>query len=88
MHVLLQPRTPDALPRAGEHGSGASDSDEPHARAPEGQRDAARAASELQHPAAGVERQVPPERDVAAAERARVLPVVERRVVVPAFPAL
>ena len=33
-------------------------------------------------------RQAAPERDVAAAERARVLPVVERRVLVPALPAL
>ena len=42
---------------------------------------------ELQHRAAGLQRQVAPERHVTPAERPRVLPVVERRVVVPAFVA-
>ena len=43
---------------------------------------------ELEHRSAGRRGQPLPERDVAPLDRLRVLPVVERRVVVPAFPAL
>ena len=53
----------------------------------ERQRNAPGAAAKLEHRAVGVERDAAPERHVAPAERPRVLPVVERRVVVPAFPA-
>ena len=54
---------------------------------PERQRDATRPATELQNTAAAVQREIPPEGHVALAERPRILPVVERRVVVPAFVA-
>ncbi len=49
--------------------------------------DAAGAAAELEDRALLRRRQTLPERDVPAGDRLRVLPVVERRVAVPAFPA-
>src|SRR5689334_25064056 len=52
-----------------------------------GQRDAAGAAAKLEDFAVGFGGQTLPEGDVAAAERLRVLPVVKRRVLVPALPA-
>ena len=52
---------------------------------PERQRDAACAATELQDRATTVQRQIPPEGHVALAERPRIFPVIERRVVVPAL---
>ena len=73
--------------RAIEHRRGAIDADQTDAGPCERQRDPSRAASELEHRAVGLERDAAPERHVAPAERPRVLPVVERRVVVPAFPA-
>ena len=67
----------------------------PSDRCPRAARLRARAATQSDQcrsrapaPAAAVERKIPPERDVALAERPRILPVVERRVVVPAFVAL
>ena len=85
LHARLQPRAPDAPARARQHRRRPIDADERHAGAAERQRDAAGAAAELEHRPAGLQRQVAPERHVAPAERARVLPVVERRVLVPAF---
>src|SRR4029077_16134887 len=54
----------------------------------ERQRDPSGAAAELEDAAVHALRNASPEGDVAAAERARVLPVVERRVVVPALPTV
>ena len=58
------------------------------ARARDGNRDASRAAPELENRPARARRHRLPELHVAAIERLRVLPVVEIRVVVPALPAL
>ena len=77
-----------ALRGACEHRLRSIDADDGHAGAGERQRDPAGAAAELEHrPLA------PGARSAArtarrAAERPRVLPVVERRVLVPAVPAL
>ena len=71
-----------------EHFGRTIDADERNAGLDERHRDAPGAAAELEHRALGVERDAAPERHVATAERSRVLPVVERRVLVPALPAL
>src|ERR1051325_3439592 len=76
----LHPRT-----CARQHRLGSIDADQRDARATKRQRNASRPASELEHRTAGVNRQIAPEGHVTPAERARVLPVVERRVLVPAF---
>src|SRR5207247_11100689 len=52
----------------------------------ERQRTPARPAPELEDRAVGLECNAAPERHVAPPKRPRVLPVVERRVVVPALP--
>src|SRR5205823_14199268 len=62
------------------------DADDVDARARERDRDASGTATELEYAAAGAGGETPPERNVAAAERLRVLPVVEARVLVPPFP--
>ena len=85
-HAITQARPSHALAGTKEHGTRAIDPHQRHAGPAERQRDAARAASELQHRTAGLLRQRAPERDIAPPERPRVLPVVERRIVVPAFP--
>ena len=59
------------------------DADERYARSPQRQRDATRSATKLEDGTAAVKRNVSPEGHVALAECARILPVVERRVVVP-----
>ncbi len=64
------------------------DTDDAPAVAGDGHQDAAGAAAQFEHPALGARREAAPERDVAAADGAGVLPVVERRVLVPAVPAL
>src|SRR5688500_16675910 len=78
----------DPGPRAREHRVRAIDADQGDAGAAERQCNPACAASELQRAAAGVQRDIAPERHVAAAEGTRVLPVIEGGVLVPAFPAL
>ena len=50
-----------------------------HRRATERQRDAPGSAPELENVAGSIERETPPEWNVATAERTRVFPVVERR---------
>ena len=77
----------DPLAGECEHRCRTIDADEIDAGARERQGDAARTAAELQHRTAGVQGQVPPERHITPAECLRILPVVERRVVVPAFVA-
>ena len=70
-----------------QHRRRAIDADEIDAGARQRQRDAAGAATELQHRPSALRRDAAPERDVAAPERLRVFPVVERRVRVPPLPA-
>src|SRR5207249_1004980 len=70
-----------------EHRRGAIETDQIDARPDERQRNPARPAPELEDRAVGLECNAAPERHVAPPKRPRVLPVVERRVVVPAFPA-
>src|SRR5262245_24089357 len=70
-----------------EHRRGTIDTNELDSGAREGKRDAARTATQLQYLAAGVQGKVPPERYVAPPQRLRIFPVVERRVIVPAFMA-
>src|SRR6185503_19385934 len=57
------------------------------AGATERNRDAPGAAAKFEDRSVGLQCKVAPEGNVAPAERSRVLPVVERRVVVPAFVA-
>src|SRR5688500_12497330 len=85
--VAVQSGSPDTAAGLGEHRRRAIDPDETDARTADRNRDAAGAAAKLQHRAGGTRGKVPPEGHVAAAERSCVLPVVERRVVVPAFVA-
>ena len=74
-----------ALTRAGEHRFGSIDADKGDARLRQRNGDAAGAASELEDGAVLLQRKRAPERHVTPAERPRVLPIVEGRVVVPAF---
>src|SRR5687767_7685794 len=71
-----------------EHRRGAIDTDQADARPYERYGNAARPAAKFEDGATGLHRYPAPERHVAPAERPCVLPVVERRVVVPTFPAL
>ncbi len=73
--------------RIGQHQCRSIDADDRDASAHERQRNATSPAAELQYRARRVRGQSTPERDVAPTERACVLPVVELRVLVPAFPA-
>ena len=86
--AVLQLRPPQPLPPARQHLRGSVDPDDVRAGADDGDGDASRAAPELEHRAVLGRGQPLPERDVPARDRARVLPVVERRVGVPAFPTL
>ena len=70
-----------------EHRRRAIDADEIDACARKGQRNATGAASELEHGAGRLCGDTRPERHVAAAQRSRILPVVERGVLVPPLPA-
>ena len=70
-----------------EHFSGAIDPDQGHARAGKRERHTTGPTTQFEDVPPGSERESRPERDIAASERLRVLPVVERCVVVPAFPA-
>ena len=71
--------------RSIEHRRGPIDADDGHAGAGHGHEHAAGAAAELEHRAADLIGEPPPERDVAPPQRAGVLPVVEGRVGVPAL---
>src|SRR5205814_3932430 len=73
--------------RAFEHRRRAIDTNQTHARPYERQKNPARSASKLEDRSVGLEGDAAPERHVATPKRPRVLPVVERRVVVPALPA-
>src|SRR5688572_18778598 len=57
------------------------------ARLSERDGDPSRAASELEDRAGSLERQPPPERNVTPAQRSRVFPVIEGRVLVPSLVA-
>ena len=83
----VSPRT-DAPPRARQHRHGSIDADERGRRSWRRAGNAAGAAAQFEHRSAGRRGQPLPEPDVAPLDRLRVLPVVERRVLVPAFPAL
>src|SRR5687767_9461707 len=87
MDAVPQPGAPHTLAGSGQHRRRAIYPYEMDARPAERDGDATGAASELQHGTAGLGCEVPPERHVTPAERARVLPVVERRVLVPALVA-
>src|SRR5688572_16759872 len=81
-----QPSPAQALASAGEHRRRPVDADDPGAFPGYRDGDAARAAPELQH-AAVLRRGEPlPEGDIPPRHRLRILPVVERRVVVPPRP--
>src|SRR5690349_1025802 len=71
-----------------EHRRRSIDADEIDAGPRQRQRDAAGSAAKLEDRPFCGQRDSAPERYVAPPQRARVLPVVERRVLVPAFPAL
>jgi hypothetical protein len=74
-------------PGEGQHRCRPIDANQRNAGAREREGDPAGAAAKLQDRTAGIQREIPPERYVAAAKGLRILPVVERRVVVPAFVA-
>ena len=86
-NTALQSRAPYTLPRPRQHCIRSIDANDVRASASEWKRNATRAAAKFQHAPTGIHREIAPERHVATAECSRVLPVVERRVVVPAFPA-
>ena len=73
---------------AGQHGRRSIHANDVDASLHQRFGDAAGATAQFQHTAISFSRQIDPERDVASAERARVLPIVERRVLIPAEPAL
>src|SRR5262249_6107108 len=87
-HTIRQSGASDSRVRAIEHGSRSIDADQRHASTSQRERDATCPASKLEDAAARIQRDVAPERHVAAAERPCILPVVEGRVVVPAFPTI
>ncbi len=72
----------------GQHALRSIDAHERHARLAQRQRDPAGAASQFENRTAGLQREIPPEGHIAPSQRARVLPVIERRVVVPPFVTL
>lgn len=76
-----------ARPRPGEHGHRAIDADDVRASPGNGEGDPSGPAPELENGAALRRGEPLPERDIAARDRSRVLPVVEGRVVIPAVPA-
>ncbi len=82
-----QPGAPDPLAGTGEHRLRSINAHDRDAGATERDRDAPGAAPEFEDRSIGLQGKVAPEGNVAPAERSRVLPVVERRVVVPAFVA-
>jgi hypothetical protein len=71
-----------------EHGRRPVDADQIHTGFRDGNGDSPRAAPELEDPAILRGRQTLPECDVTPRDGPRVLPVVERRVLVPAAPPL
>ena len=73
---------------ARQHRVGSIDPDQPYSRSRQRSRDSPGAAAELEHGPGRSHGEAPPERHVASPQRARVLPVVKRRVLVPALPAL
>src|SRR6185295_7576991 len=83
-----QTRTTRARSRPRQHLLGAIDTDEPNPGAAKRQGNTARAAAQLEDGSTRLQREVPPEGHVATAQRTRVLPVIERRVVVPPLVAL
>ena len=70
-----------------EHRRGSVDPHELDSGAREGKRDPAGAAAQFQHLAASVQGKIPPERHISPTQCLRILPVVERRVDIPAFVA-
>ena len=83
----MEPVPGHSLPGKCQHRRRSIDADQRNTGARERKGDPAGAAAQLQHGAAGIQGEIPPERHVAAAQGLRILPVVERRVVVPAFVA-
>ena len=86
--AIREPCAFEARPGAREHRRGSIDTNESGAGAGDGNRQSAGAASQLQHGAILRRGETLPEGDVAASHRARVLPVVEGRVLVPALGAV
>src|SRR5262245_8203671 len=82
-----QPRPPQPLPCAGQHCRGPIDADDVRAGAGDGHGETAGAAPELEDSPVLRRGEALPEWHIAARERLRVLPVVERGIVVPALPA-
>ena len=85
--VAVQAAPSDAPSRQRQHRRRAIDANERDTSPGQGKRDAAGAATELEDGPAGVQGEIPPERHIAPAQRLRILPVIERGVVVPAFEA-
>ena len=75
----------DSLTGTREHRVGPIDANNRHACTRKRNRNTSGAATELEHRPVRLERKRSPERNIAPSERACVLPVVERRIVVPAF---
>ena len=88
IHVGVEARTTHSLPRAGEHRRRPVYTNQINTSPPERNRDAAGTATQLKDLAVRPECQIAPERHVPPTQRSRVFPVVERRVIVPAFPSL
>jgi hypothetical protein len=82
-YAARQSRAAQTLPGPSQHGIRAIDTDQPDSGTRERERYPAGAASELQHRSSGLPGKVTPECHVAAAECPCVLPVVERRILVP-----
>ena len=68
------------------HGTRPIDANERYARSPQG-KEMRPVPQPSSNAAATMAGEIPPERHIAFAERPRILPVIERRVVVPAFVA-
>src|SRR5262249_51116915 len=69
-----------------EHRRRTIDANQPHARSCERERNPAGATSKFEHASSDLCRDVAPERYIFPAERACILPVVKRRVRIPACP--
>src|SRR5688572_16741608 len=88
LNVLTHPCASHAPARTGEHRRRAIDPDETEPGPANGDRYTPGTAAKLENRPGRARREVPPERHIATTKSPGILPVVERRVVVPAFVTL
>jgi hypothetical protein len=87
LHSTIVTSTVQTSASTRQHWRRAIDACDSNAGATERQRDAPGPAPELENVTRSIERETPPEWNVASAERTRVFPIVKRRILVPPPPA-